>query len=92
VPKITLNTINLFFLTAISVLVISNRNSFRVRFDKIASVYFISKKYIYILALEMASPGTRHYASCTCTLSFPILFFRISSHSFYLLSFIAVFS
>jgi len=35
------NTINLFFKTAISILVISNHNSFRVFFDKIASVYFI---------------------------------------------------
>jgi len=29
------------FLTAISILVISSRNSFRVLFDKIVSVYFI---------------------------------------------------
>ena len=42
--------------TAISILVISNRNSFRVLFDKIASVYFI-RKCINISALEMASPG-----------------------------------
>jgi len=41
----------------ISILVISNDNSFRVLFDKIVSVYFIWK-YIYILALEMASLGT----------------------------------
>jgi len=31
------------FLTAISILAISNHNSFRVLFDKIASVYFILK-------------------------------------------------
>jgi len=43
VPKITRNnttSIN-FSKTAISTLVISNRNSLRVLFDKIASVYFI---------------------------------------------------
>ena len=43
VPKIIINdTIKCFFSeTAISILVISNHNSFRVMFDKIASVYFI---------------------------------------------------
>jgi len=41
VHEIIINdTINVF-LTAISILVISNHNSFRVLFDKIASVYFI---------------------------------------------------
>jgi len=41
VPKIKRHdTIN-FFKTAISLLVISNHNSFRVLFDIIASVYFI---------------------------------------------------
>ena len=44
-------------------MVISNHNSFRVRFDKIASVYFIWK-YINILALEMAIPGNRYCANC----------------------------
>ena len=34
---------------------ISNRNSFRVLFDKIASVCFTWKNTIYILAVEMAS-------------------------------------
>ena len=47
-------------LTAVCILVISNRNSFIVLFDEIASVYFIWK-YIKILALEMASPGNQHY-------------------------------
>jgi len=43
VPKIIIiDTINLF-LTAISILVTSNHDSFRVLFDKIASVYFIRK-------------------------------------------------
>ena len=39
VPKIIINDNN--FLTAISILLISNHNSFRVLFDKVASVYFI---------------------------------------------------
>jgi len=30
------------------------------------------EKYIYILALEMASPENQHCASCIGTLSFPI--------------------
>jgi len=48
VPKLILNsTINLFLKTAISLLVISNHNSFRVLFDKIASIYFIWKMYLY---------------------------------------------
>jgi len=42
VPKIIVNgTINLFAETAISILAISNRSSFRVPFVEIASVYFI---------------------------------------------------
>jgi len=51
-PKIIISNTNLYFKTAISILVISNHNSFRVLFDKIASVYFAGK-YIYILALEV---------------------------------------
>jgi len=48
VPKILTNyTRNLFFETAISILVISSHNSFRVLVDKIASVYF-SCKNIFI--------------------------------------------
>jgi len=31
------------------------------------------KKYIFILALEMASPGNQHCANCIGTLSFPIV-------------------
>jgi len=34
--------------------------------------YILFEKYIYILALEMASPGNQHYASCIGTLSFPV--------------------
>ena len=40
-------TIYLFLKTAISILLISNHNSFRVRFDKIASIYFVWKIYLY---------------------------------------------
>jgi len=39
VPKIIINDTIIFFLNCI--LVISNNNSFRVLFDKIASMYFI---------------------------------------------------
>ena len=34
--------------------------------------YILFEKYIYILALEIASPGNRHCANCNGTLSFPI--------------------
>ena len=47
-------------------------NSFRVLLDKIASTYFIWKKYIYILALDMESQGDQHCTSCIGTLSLPI--------------------
>ena len=47
-PKIVINgTINLFLKTAVSILPISNHNSFRVLFDKTASVYFIRKIYLH---------------------------------------------
>jgi len=32
----------------------------------------LSEKYIYILPLEMASPGNRHCANCIGTLSFSV--------------------
>ena len=66
------NTINLFLKLQ------SNHKSFRVLFDKIASVYF-TWNYIYILALEIASPGNQHRASCIGTLLFPITTDRYSS-------------
>ena len=71
VPKIIINVNNNFFinLTAISIFVISNHNSFRVLFDKIASLYFIWKN-IYVLALETASPWNRHCANCIGTLAY----------------------
>ena len=49
----------------------SNRNSFRVLFDKFLP-YILFEKYIYNLALESASPGNQHCANCIGTLSFPI--------------------
>jgi len=52
-------------------LLISNHNGFPVLFDKIAFVSHL--KYIYILALKMASPGNQHCANCIGTLLFPIL-------------------
>jgi len=39
--------------------VISNRNSFRVLFDEILAC-ILFERYIYILALEMASQANRH--------------------------------
>jgi len=76
VPKIIINdTIIFFFETAISILLISNHNSFRVLFDKIASVgYILFEKYINILASEMASSGNRHCANCIGALSLPIVY------------------
>ena len=48
-------------------MIISNHNDFPVLFDKIASVYFTGK-YIHIVALETATPGNQHCASCISTL------------------------
>jgi len=49
VPKIILNdTISLFLETAISILVLSNHNSFRVLFDKNCFVIFYLKKYNFL--------------------------------------------
>jgi len=38
--------------------------------------YILFEKYIYILALEMASPGKQHGANCIGTLSFNIFLMR----------------
>ena len=52
---------------------IANYNSFRVLFDKIASVYFILKNILIFQHWEeMASAWNRHCASCIGALSFPI--------------------
>ena len=48
------------FKTAISILVISNHNSFRVLFEKKLLPYILFEKYIYIFGLEMASPWNQH--------------------------------
>jgi len=50
----------------------SNLNSFRVLFDKIASVIILFEQYVNMLVLERASPGNRHCASCIGALSFPM--------------------
>jgi len=34
--------------------------------------YILFEKYIYILALKMASPGNQHCANCIGALAFPI--------------------
>ena len=34
--------------------------------------YILLEKYIYILSLQIASPGNQHCASCIGTLSFPV--------------------
>jgi len=71
VPKTVINDTMIFFhQTAIGIWVISNHNSFRVLFDKTASVDFFLKKNINISALEMASPGNRHCVNSIGTLSF----------------------
>jgi len=71
VPKIIINdTIRLFFKTAISILVISNHNGFRVL--SINRKIYIKNKIKNILALEMANPGKQHCANCIGSLSFPI--------------------
>ena len=40
-PKLIINGTVIFYMTATNRLVISNDNSFRMLFDKVASVYFI---------------------------------------------------
>jgi len=69
VPTIIIND-TIFLKTAVSILLILNYNSFLVLFDNILLPYILFEKYIHILALEMASPGNRHCASCIGTLSF----------------------
>jgi len=62
VPKIIINdTIDLFLKTAIGILVISNHDSFRVPFDKIAHAFFISKicSYFSIVSGQSREPALR---------------------------------
>jgi len=49
--------VDLFFKTAVSI-VKSHHNSVRVLFDEIASVYFISKIYLYFLHWKWPAQGT----------------------------------
>ena len=35
------------------------------------------EKYIYVLALKMASPWNQHCVSCIGTLSFPLIIYRV---------------
>ena len=70
-PKIIINnTMNLFlmqsaFLT-FQTIIVSECHLIK------SLPYFLSEKYFYILASEMASPGNQHCASCIGTLLFPI--------------------
>jgi len=88
VPKIIISdTINLFFNCNQHY---ANFKPFRVRFDKTASVYLL-EKYIYLLALEMASPGKQHCANCIGTLSYPTESLALLGlHEFELLSRVCV--
>ena len=54
-----------------SILLISNYNTFRVLFNETASIYFIWKIYVYF-SIENASQGNQHCANCIGTLLFPI--------------------
>ena len=67
--KITINGTIFFSQTAISILVISNGNSFRVLFVTKLLPYILVEKCINILALETASPqgtGTVPIVSAQC--------------------------
>jgi len=39
----------------------------------VVGVFEYDEKYMYILAIEMASPGNQHCAHCIGALSFPIV-------------------
>ena len=72
--KITINdTIKLFSRTATGILVISNQNSLRVLFDKIASVYFIWKYIYHYFSNGNGQHRDRHCANCIGTLSSPVV-------------------
>ena len=72
VPKITIiDTIKLFFKLHSAFWLFQTITVFECCLIKLLP-YILFEKYIYILALEMASPGNRHCASCIGTLSFPI--------------------
>ena len=74
-PKIIINDTIFFSYTAISILVISNHNSFGCCLTKLLPC-ILFEKCINILASEMASQGNRHCANCVGSmgaLSFPIV-------------------
>ena len=48
-------------------------NYFKPFLIKLLRVFYLKKKHVNILALEMASPGNPHCASCIGTLSVPVL-------------------
>jgi len=60
---------SLLFKSAVSSL---EPNSFRVLFEKKLLPYILFQKCVYILALEMASPGNQHCANYIGTLLFPM--------------------
>jgi len=60
------------FLTANSILVTSNHNSFRVLFDNVASVFYIWKNILIFYHWKWAADGNQHCANCIGALSFPI--------------------
>ena len=60
------NTINLFFVTEIGITVSE------CCLIKLLPYISFEEEYIYILALETASPGNEHCVNCIGTLSFPI--------------------
>ena len=74
VRKIIINDTIIFLKTAISISVFSNHNSFRVPFDKIASVgnILFEKIYLYFSIGNGQPMGNQHCANCIGTLSFTI--------------------
>jgi len=69
--------VDLFFKTAVSI-VKSNHNSVQVLFDEIASVYFISKIYLYFCIGngQPREPALYQLYRQFGTLSFPIILCR----------------
>ena len=66
--------LNLFFKTAVSILVISNHDVVSECCSEQLLPYILFEKYIYILEFEMARPGNQHSANCIGALSFPVCF------------------
>ena len=52
----------------------NSRNTTTIRNESVPKIIINNtRKYVYILALEMASPWNQHCANCIGTLSFPIV-------------------